>query len=73
MVVLVTCKNEDPINIKALEWSQHYSLIFQYSRAANSLVGDGILTKFKFIQAFIVVLVTCKNEEDPSKMKTLEW
>ena len=30
---------------------------------------DGILTKFKFIQALIVVLIVCKNEEDPFKMK----
>ena len=34
--------------------------------AANSEVSDGILPKFKLIQAFIVGLVTCKNE-DPSK------
>ena len=26
---------------------------------------------FKLFQAFIVVLVTCKNEEDPFKMKVL--
>ena len=54
-------------NVKALEWSQDYSLIFRCPRAANSIVGDGILTKFKLIQAFIVALVTCKNEEDSSK------
>ena len=53
--------------LKALEWSQDYSLIFRYARAANSVVGDGILTKFKLIQAFMVVLVTCKSEEDVSK------
>ena len=35
------------------------------SRAANSVVGDGIWQKFKLIQAFIVVLVTCKNDVDP--------
>ena len=29
--------------------------------------SDGILPKFKLIQAFIVVQVTCKNEEDPIK------
>ena len=32
-----------------------------------------ILTKLKLIQVFIVVLVTCRNEEDPSKMKAIEW
>ena len=50
-----------------LEWSQHNSLIFWCSRAANSEVSDGILPKFKPIQAFTVGLVICKNEEDPSK------
>ena len=29
----------------------------------------GILPKFELIQAFIVVLVTCKNEEDPIKTR----
>ena len=28
---------------------------------------DGILTKFKLIQALIVVRIVCKNEEDPLK------
>ena len=37
--------------------------------AANSAVRGGILPKFELIQAFIVVLVTCKNEEDPIKNK----
>ena len=31
---------------------------FKRSKTANSVVGDGI------IQAFMVVLVTCKNDED---------
>ena len=35
--------------------------------AANSKVGDGTLPKFKLVQAFMVVLVTINNEEDPSK------
>ena len=68
MGLLVACKNEeDPIKMKELEWSQYYSLIFGRSRATNSEVSDGILPKFKPIQAFMVGLVTCKNEEDPSK------
>ena len=37
------------------------------SKAANSIIGDGIWQKSKLIQAFIIVLVTCKNEEDPFK------
>ena len=34
---------------------------------------DGILTKFKLIQALIVVLTVCKNEKIHSKLKALEW
>ena len=56
--------------MKALEWSQHYSLIFWRSRAANSEVSDGILPKFKLIQALIVVLIVCKNEENPFKIES---
>ena len=73
MVVLVTCKNEeDPIKMKVLEWSQHYSLIFRCSMGANSKmkICDGILTKFKLVQALIVVLIVCKNEEDPFKIES---
>ena len=33
MIVLVTCKNEeDPIKNEGVEWSQHYSLIFQTNK-----------------------------------------
>ena len=35
--------------------------------AANSAVGEGIWQKIKLIQAFMVVLVICKNDEDPFK------
>ena len=30
----------------------------------------GILTKFILIQALIVVLIVCKNEEDPFKIES---
>ena len=59
--------------MKALEWSQQYYIINQFlrcSRAANSLIGDGILTKFKLFCAFIVVLLICKNEYDLFKFKS---
>ena len=42
-------------------------LFFRCSRAANSVVSGEIMPKFKLIQAFMVVIVTCKNEEDPIK------
>ena len=53
--------------MKALECKQAYNSIFQHSRAANSEVSGGIPLKSELIQAFIVVLVTCKNEKDPIK------
>ena len=59
--------------IKALERSQHYHWFWGGSRAAKSKVGDGILPKFKLVQYFIIVLFTCKNEEDASKMTAVEW
>ena len=68
MVVLVTCKNEeDPIKnegARVVTTMLHYPSILGCSRAANSLIGDGTSTKFKLIQAYIVVLLICKNEED---------
>ena len=36
-----------------------------WSRAANSTVHGWIQPNFKLIRDYIVVLVTCKNEEDP--------
>ena len=47
-----------------LEWTQHYTAIFQRARADNFGVGVGIWPKFELIQAFMHVLVTCKNEDD---------
>ena len=37
---------------------------FRRARADNSGVGGGIWPKFDLIQAFMRVLVTCKNEDD---------
>ena len=56
--------------MKALEWSRHFSHyksagFLRRSRAAYSEVSDEILPKFNSIQAFIIDIVTCKNEEDP--------
>ena len=41
--------------------------------AAYFVVGDGIWLKFKLNQAFIVILVTCENEEDQSKNKCMSY
>ena len=40
---------------------------FRPSSATNSVVGGWVLGIIKLIQAFMGVLVTCKNEEDPFK------
>ena len=58
-----------PSKMKALEGTQHYTAIFKSARADNSGVGVGIWPKFELIQAFMHVLVTCKNDDDRIKNK----
>ena len=53
--------------IEALGCSQHYTSIFRRARADNSVVGSGIWPIFELIQAFMHILVTCKNEDDRFK------
>ena len=69
MVVLVTWKSEEgPIKMKALEWPQDYICrFFRRPSADNSVVSGEILLNFGFIQAFMHVLNTCKNEYDRIK------
>ena len=69
MDVLLTCKYEEDLikNEGARVLTRLYEVFFRSSRATNSEVSSGIRPKFELIQAFIVVLVTCKNEEDPIK------
>ena len=74
MVVLVNCKNEeDPIkNEGARVVTTLFINYLRYSRGANIKIKicDGILTKFKLIQALIAVIIVCKNEEDPFKFES---
>ena len=55
----------------ALEWSQHFSNYKSmgiFPDAQGQLTHKSlVLPNFKPIQAFMVILVTCKNEEDPIK------
>ena len=68
IAVLVTSKyEEDPIKNGGARMLLTSYIEFRRSRAANSIVGDRIWQKFKLIQASMVVLVTCKNDEDPSE------
>ena len=66
MCLLVACKNEED-TIKNEDARVVTTLFIDFprrSREAYSEVSDGILPKFKLIRAFMVGLVTCKNEED---------
>ena len=66
MVVFVTCKNEeDPIKNEGTGvFTRLYIIFFRHARTDISGVGVGIWLKFELIQAFMHVLVTCKNEDD---------
>ena len=69
MVILHTCKNEeDPIKNEDARVLTRLYVVF--SDAQGQLTPKSAVEfcrKFEHIQAFIVVLVTCKNEEDPIK------
>ena len=45
-------------------------IIFSDTQGQLTPIIDGILTKFKLIQALMVVLIVCKNEEDPFKIES---
>ena len=70
MVFLVTCKNEDdPTKNGGTRVLTRLYVDFSDTRswAANFAVNGEIRLKFKLIQAFMVILVTSKNKEDPIK------
>ena len=69
MDVLVTCKNEeDPFkNEGTQQISNCKSVQIFYDAQGKLTTQSEVGSKFKLIQAFMVVLVTCKNEEDPIK------
>ena len=68
MVVLVTCKNEEDL-IKNEGARVLTTLYINVSDAQGQItgVGGGIWPKFELIQAFMHVLVSCKNEDDRFK------
>ena len=69
MVVLVTCKyEENPIKNEGARVLTRLYIDFSDAQGAGySAVLGRIELKFKLIQAFMIVLVTCKNDEDPIK------
>ena len=64
MIVLLTCKNEEvSIKNEGARVATRLYLDFSFSKADNSLVNDRIWLNFELVQAFMIVLLTCKNEE----------
>ena len=69
MVILVSYKNEeDPIKIEGARMATIQNIDFSNTKA-NSTVRGQIWPKFELVRDIIVILVTCKNEEDPLKNK----
>ena len=67
MIVLVTCKNEeDPIKNEGARVLTTF-LPFLFSGTANSAFLGQIRLKYELVRVIIVVLVTCKYEEDRIK------
>ena len=57
--------------MKKLEWlQQKIHQLLRCSRGAYFIIGYETLMKFKPIQSFIVVLIICKNKEDPFKIES---
>ena len=74
MHVLVMCKNEDDrFKNEGARVFTRFVQLYVYgdfsrrSRAANSAVLGPIKSNFELGRDFMVVLITCKNEEDPIK------
>ena len=72
MSLLPVRMNKIQTKVKVLGCSSILHSFFKRSEAAYSIVGDGIWQKFKLIHAFIVVLVTCKSDEDSSQTEALD-
>ena len=69
MVVLVNCKyEENSIKNEGIRVLTRLYIDFSDAQGAGySAVLGRIELKLKLIQAFMIVLVTCKNDEDPIK------
>ena len=65
------------LKMKVLECSAFYIDFSRHARGGINYVVSGLIClKFEIIQAFMRVLnkplMSCKNREDPKKMKTIE-
>ena len=71
MDVLVTCQyDEDPIKIRGARVFTTLYINFSDAQGQITGVGGGIWPNFELIQAFMHVLVTCKNEDDQFNQRT---
>ena len=72
MGLLVACKNEgDPIKNEGARVVT--TLFINFSDAQGQLTPKSVMEScrnLKLIQALIVVLIVCKNEEDPFKIES---
>ena len=77
MVVRVTYKIEvDPIKNKASRVVAKFLPLkgvgfFKTLKGSSKVIGR-ILLNFETIRDVMIVLITCKSQEDPSKLKALE-
>ena len=70
MVFLVSSKNEeDPIKIEGTRVATIQNIDFSNTKGQITPQSGQIWPKFKLIPDIVVILVTCKNEEDPLKNK----
>ena len=72
IVVTITCKNEeDPIKSESARVVTTLYTDFSdtQEQVVNSVVSGRNWLKFKLIQVFMHVLVSCENEKDPFKNK----
>ena len=68
MDVLITCKHEvDPIKNEGDRVVTTLYINISDAQGQITNVGGGIWPKFELIEAFMHVLVTCKNEDDQIK------
>ena len=68
MDVLITFKyEEDPIKNEGARVFTTLYINFSDAQGQITRVGGGFWPKFKLIQAFMHVLVTCKNKDDRFK------
>ena len=73
MHVIVTCKNEeDPMKNEGARVATTFRpLLVNWNFSRRSIVQGRTWPKFEYIRDFMVVLATCKNEEDPIGMNAL--